>query len=1383
MIVNGKDFKIYSLDTNKTIVERLATMFRTIPKYLLFSDIVLNTQADEDNENTTTEGEPNFLKVESINVKNVIDDIKESIKKENLLSLSDFESRYENWFKQRETSNDSDSKLDLLKWYVLYFLLHYKTARDFKKKFGVSDPEQFLELQFLTEVGGREFDVDLPKKKKDTPAMLSVYKEEVQNNAARSEEEESQFERLEKIKDSALVFTPFVVEKIKISFTALLKQKTSLLSLLNTASIEKVLKVGETELRVAVIAAKNFFKINNKIEVYKLDSFYSQEDSGNNLTYSTDSLIITVMNTTVRTLEIKKLKEEKRRKPEFIDIVIKTYSQDVDKIMVEFDVNVKENAIMAGGTPSYDVDLKDTLQSFVMDILFSSPDEYNIISNDTSAKVKGSYYILNKYFQKELLLDAVMNDSVFSTLFVDERTKVTKQQTRLYMYFETRKTGLVSFSLLNQVAVTENDPLLRIIKGGGIKGRKGRVGTQYIKIRISFINDKGDIPFFQSQLNKLFSIFFSKEECLFRYYKRYIKKLVPGGQGIAKHQEEDDMDEDTEKDEKKDEKKDGREGSKKEKQRVKFKPVNQDTLAAKVPELFLPLYSRKCAKAPRIVSQNEAELIEKRNLQTMPYPIKKEGNLEASIYVCDHHKTHPYPGLRINALENSNVFKYLPCCYATNQRDRKGSAYGNYYLGQTPIDKTDHELYKTSRIVPNNIFGTLPTNIEKCLTINLLNNEGKEEYYRFGITHSPNSIIDCITRALGDYTFENDIEKRLVYLYSLRLQMLTRELIGVSRQETFDLDVQLVKKWIGDRESYFDPKHFLKILEDFFDVTIFLFERSVGNCTPTISKKDDKLKLKFEYIGESVQKYSSGGQLSIPNHSPIGTYLLRPIKDKVIFIYVHTGSDVDKVSYPQCETIVKFNNGFKANSKENIQVFRKHDAEVVNVQNIFASLTLQYEPIKDLALRQQNSSYIEDGKGLRIIDQFIDKSGKTRLLYATFDKSGESLKDLLDKPIAKSSELGGPSVLDVWRNRRRDSLGSPKFTIITEPIHPLKLPLRKITALNQNEDKLCIPLADNSEADITPLTAGLIKIVQETYNLKYFEASYTDYLCDASDYMVGYIGNVKIRIYVQGTRDESRASVRRKESKLSAYNHQKKVARVFFEYVLREFAKFIVNTTSSGIGMGDDLALETFLNTRTVVDTTHSYTIPNITVPFFADFDDTFKVAGKIIFTSRDLLRGVMYNVSLLTLRKGYAKSKFLNSLASKQIMSSYFENITDFKKDETYFIVYDSNVFLSFIFKSRQGELLQNTLEPFQGSKFFSTETVEDGKVFASRCFGNINDAIKYQNSVGNTNAGRKSGEIYIFDPQNSGFTKYDVDVPNIKIISFKVESGAYFITLNDMV
>ncbi len=56
----------------------------------------------------------------------------------------------------------------------------------------------------------------------------------------------------------------------------------------------------------------------------------------------------------------------------------------------------------------------------------------------------------------------IMNDPDFSILYVDERFKVSKQQSRLYVYFVTTKTGIVAFSLLNQVILTENDPLFKI---------------------------------------------------------------------------------------------------------------------------------------------------------------------------------------------------------------------------------------------------------------------------------------------------------------------------------------------------------------------------------------------------------------------------------------------------------------------------------------------------------------------------------------------------------------------------------------------------------------------------------------------------------------------------------------------------------------------------------------------------------------------------------------------------------------------------------------------------------------------------------------------------------------------------------------------------------
>ncbi len=51
-----------------------------------------------------------------------------------------------------------------------------------------------------------------------------------------------------------------------------------------------------------------------------------------------------------------------------------------------------------------------------------------IVGPTLENKVKGSYYIINRYFQKEIFLDMIMNDPDFSILYVDERFKVSKQQ-------------------------------------------------------------------------------------------------------------------------------------------------------------------------------------------------------------------------------------------------------------------------------------------------------------------------------------------------------------------------------------------------------------------------------------------------------------------------------------------------------------------------------------------------------------------------------------------------------------------------------------------------------------------------------------------------------------------------------------------------------------------------------------------------------------------------------------------------------------------------------------------------------------------------------------------------------------------------------------------
>jgi hypothetical protein len=1024
--------------------------------------------------------------------------------------------------------------------------------------------------------------------------------------------------------------------------------------------------------------------------------------------------------------EPKQKKEGKQQKrSDFIDVVIKLSKSE---LLVEFDLNVS----------IYDsIEDRKILKQFLINLLL--PDEINdkpVIGDTFENSVKGSYFIANRYFQKEIFLDMIMNEKSFSELYVDERFKVSKQQTRLYIYFTNVTTGVVAFSLLNQVILTENDPLLILSKthnkDNGIVGSGIKIGTQYIKVRISSIDNKSKILFFQESMNRIFLKYYEKLDKILKFYNSYIR-LNPGGLGIdnrfLEFQEYS--------------------GQKK---KQKFNNVDTpqiETLATIVPELFLPLYSRKCAKAPRIVLEPESLALRDEGFQTITFPLNGEGNLQPRIYSCDKHTTHPYPGLRANTLSNSDTFKFLPCCYATNQENRRGSPYGNYYKGEILTkDMTDHELYKTPRVVPDKIFGTLPSSIAK-----IFNSVSSDNYYRYGTRYGPNSFIDAVARATGDLKFENSSEERKQYINEIRKTMTTNSYIGVSRQETFDIDLKTVKTWLKS-DKYFDPKRFLKIVEDYYNVTIFLFERNIGRVT--VKRVDNDVEINVEQIGEAIQRYGSGGQMTIPTHSEIGPYILRPVRDKVIFIYIHMGSDVDKILYPQCETIVKYTKpkGEPVRGKKGVitGIFNSYDKEVKVIKILFEKLILKYKTPTTVLNEHDinfNEETLKDLNGLTITEQFIDESGKTRLLYASWLPPDKTFK-----------------------------VPPPFFTIVTEPIHPLRLPVKK----HKNGQHLCIPFTSyDLSAQISPMTKKLVHIFMTTYNLNYHKASFKDYLCNASDYLKGTINGIKIRIYVRENTEENQEpqNVRRLESTLLKYNDARRIARIFFEYVLHKFSSKIKKTSTPEARI---LKIEKFINDECSIQNGFNYILPELTlgVPFFKAFDNAFNnTENKIIFSSKDLFIRVMYNVNQLI------KQKWSNieELQEKTIMDTYFENISDFKKGD-FFIIHGLNNFMLLLSGTKQGELQLNFLEPFEGPRFFSSDDIEDGRVFSAFCFGNVDDAISTQINDPDTNK-NVPGIIHIFDVVN-GYESFEIKEKNmngIKLVAFKVDDGTYYLTLKGLV
>ncbi len=80
-------------------------------------------------------------------------------------------------------------------------------------------------------------------------------------------------------------------------------------------------------------------------------------------------------------------------------------------------------------------------------------------------------------------------------------------------------------------------------------------------------------------------------------------------------------------------------------------------------------------------------------------------------------------------------------------------------------------------------------------------------YYRYGTMYGINSFIDAVARAIGNNRFENIYNERQTYISEIRKKMASDPYIGLSSAETYDVNIEVVKKWIKS-DQYFDPKDF-----------------------------------------------------------------------------------------------------------------------------------------------------------------------------------------------------------------------------------------------------------------------------------------------------------------------------------------------------------------------------------------------------------------------------------------------------------------------------------------------------------------------------------------------------------------------------------------------
>lgn len=531
-----------------------------------------------------------------------------------------------------------------------------------------------------------------------------------------------------------------------------------------------------------------------------------------------------------------------------------------------------------------------TIQTKILNLFFMK----NYTINDVS--VSGTFYFPNTSFDKFIFADLLFTEEIMSSiLYINESIKASKEKNSVYLHYlpENKEDKVNS----NVTEITTPDVNL---------------GNTYVKVKITEAKDIDRVKLFQDRFSQLYSFYLSKVDEVTNIYRKFIP-LFRVTQQVQKE-------------------------------------IKKHKLKDIVPDLFISGYSRKCLNSPVIVTDEEAQVLQSTQ-QVMTYP-KPSSGLKSFNYICEPKDGKIfYPGLKPNTLENSKIYPYIPCCYPVDQRLKSKSSYNIYFSDKNikKINTNVQYLFKSNKFLPVDIPGELPLNLEMIFTglfQDLINEtaskpnkfgETNEDptFVRLGVFRDVNSPISCLLQALDkNYRILSD-DSRVEKSASVRKDLLKLQL-SLAKQEMYDYTTDQIKEFILNKDKYLDPKMFIRLLEEYFHVNIFLFGRE-------------------GYI--------------VPRH--LYSYLSwKPQYQDSVLLFEHIGSESNMAKYPQTEIIVLKKS---KNRKKYIYKF-----PIDRVLWLVDKLYINYS-----FTTKRERFYLD--KDVNVNSQYIDDYGKTRIIKVGSD--------------------------------------------------------------------------------------------------------------------------------------------------------------------------------------------------------------------------------------------------------------------------------------------------------------------------------------------------------------------------------------------------------------
>lgn len=350
-------------------------------------------------------------------------------------------------------------------------------------------------------------------------------------------------------------------------------------------------------------------------------------------------------------------------------------------------------------------------------------------------------------------------------------------------------------------------------------------------------------------------------------------------------------------------------------------------------------YTRRCdcKKQPIIVSDKEADLWKDRVFtvkgETLPRQIGEfPPNSSKFLYVCPSDE-YPFPTVIENQNpDTSKVYPYVPCCAETDNINNSNSKYNNYDKTKEPGKTNRNYEISTMKKLDYSRIGDIPSIIQ-----DLLNTENVEpfKFKRFGIGQSINALIHCVMKAINDVNYVGflNMEDKEKYCQNVRdnIQELLPHYHQVVSQECYDYTPGMIDREIKNKKEFFDSSKYYRILEELFQVNIFVFMVSRENKTE-----------------ETI--------LEVPKH--MLTHI-RNFRDdrKSIIVIKHMGGELESLPYPQYDLIF------------NTQELQETKKSVSDVKPIYL-FDSQITSLMFKALKLYNSNFVFNIEGENIESRF-----------------------------------------------------------------------------------------------------------------------------------------------------------------------------------------------------------------------------------------------------------------------------------------------------------------------------------------------------------------------------------------------------------------------------